>query len=97
MKTRWKERKNHPVLSQIGKLNPMFGKKHTIESIQKMSLNRSKIPVNLYNKYNKYIIRFISYREVARYLNIPHPYIYKKLKSGKLILNKYWVRKTENE
>ena len=108
MKERLKDKTKHPmygkthdeltkkIISKPGELNPMFGKKHTIETMKKMSLVKSKTPLNLYDKNNNFIKRFINQVELSIFLNLNKSTIGKHLKSGKLILNKYYVRKAKD-
>jgi group I intron endonuclease len=109
MKLRFKDKTKHPMygktydifalnkISKPGRLNPMFNKKHKIESIQKMSLSKSKIPLGLYDIKNNLINKFINQVELAKYLNLHKSNIGRYLKTGKLILNKYYIRKINKQ
>jgi group I intron endonuclease len=66
MKLRFKDKTNHPMfgkkhdsfalskISKPGKLNPMFGKTHSIETKLKISLSKSKVSVGLYDANNSF-------------------------------------------
>lgn len=109
MKLRYKDKTNHPMfgkkhdsfaLSKIrkpGKLNPMFGKTHSIETKLKMSLSKSKLPVGLYDTNNNLIKTFSNQVELSKYLKLNKSTIGRYLKSKKLILNKYYIRTINNE
>ena len=70
MKLRFKDKTKHPMygkkhdsfaiskISKPEKLNPMFGKIHSIETKLKMSLSKSKVPVGLYDTNNNLIKTF---------------------------------------
>jgi len=104
MKLRYKDKTKHPMygkkhdsfalskISKPGKLNPMFGKTHSIKTKLKMSLSRSKVPVGLYNTNNNLIKTFINQVELSNFLNLHKSTISRYLKSGKLILNKYYIK-----
>jgi group I intron endonuclease len=104
MKLRLQNKFNHPMfgkshtnfalskISKPGKLNPMFGKTHSIESKLKMSIAKSKTPIGLYDINNNLIKLFINQVELANYLNINKSTISRYLKSGKLLLNKYYIK-----
>jgi len=108
MKLRFKDKTKHPMygkthdtfalskISKPGSLNPMFNKKHKIETIKKMSLAKSKVPLGLYDIRNKLLIEFINQVELSKYLNLHKSTIGRYLKTGKLILNKYYIRKINN-
>lgn len=103
MKLRFKDKTKHPMygkkhdsfaiskISKPGNLNPMFGKTHSIETKIKMSLSRSKVPVGLYDTNNNLIKTFINQVELSNFLNLNKSTISRYLKSGKLILNKYYI------
>lgn len=105
MKLRFKDKTKHPMygkthdnfalskISKPGKLNPMFNKKHNIVSIKKMSLAKSKTPLGLYDFNNNLIEKFINQVELGKYLNLHKTTIGRYLKTGKLILNKFYIRK----
>lgn len=105
MKKRFLNKANHPMygkkqdkfaLTKISKsaiLNPMYGKKHTIETKQKMSLAKSKISLDLFDIDNNLMKTFINQLELAKYLNLSKSTICRYLKSGKVLLNKYFIRK----
>src|ERR1700753_3840332 len=76
-----------------GVLNPMYGKKHTILTKEKMSLAKSKSNLGLYNIDSNLIKTFINQIELAKYLNLSKTTISRYLKSGNLLLNKYFLRK----
>ena len=86
------------ALSKISKpcfLNPMFNKKHSIETKEKISLIMSKRPVALYNIDNQLIKNFTNQIELADYLNIHKTTVGRYLKSGKTInvlQNKYYIK-----
>ena len=85
-------------ISKPGALNPMFGKKHSIFTKQKMALAKSKLNLGLYDctlrtAENKLIKNFINQcvAELAKYLNLHKSTIGRYLKSGNLLLNKYFI------
>jgi len=104
MKLRFKDKTKHPMfgikhsafalrkISKPGSLNPMFNKKHSIETKEKISINMSKRPVALYNLDNQLIKNFLNQIELADYLNLHKTTIGRYLKSGKVLLNKYYIR-----
>ena len=69
-----------------------MGKHHSIESKLKMSIAKSKTPIGLYDINNNLIKLFINQVELANYLNINKSSISRYLKSGKLLLNKYYIK-----
>ena len=71
----------------------MFGKKHTMETKQKISLAKSKFSLGLYDLDNNLIKTFINQIELAKFLILSKATICRYLKSGKLLLNKYYIRK----
>ena len=108
MKLRYKDKTNHPMfgkkhdsfalakISKPGKLNPMFGKSHSIETKLKMSLSKSKVPVGLYDINNNLIKTFSNQVELSNFLKLSKSTIGRYLKSEKLILNKYFIRTINN-
>jgi uncharacterized membrane protein len=60
---------------------------------KKMSLAKSKINLGLFDTDNNLIKTFINQIELAKYLNLSKVTISRYLKSGKLLLNKYFIRK----
>ena len=105
MKTRLSDKSNHPMygknhsleslkaISKPGKLNPMFNKKHKIESKEKISIALSKTPLGLYDIENKLLRSFNNQVELAAEFNIFKGTIGRYLKSGRLFLGKYYIRK----
>jgi len=79
-------------ISKPGKLNPIFGKIHSIETKLKMSLFKSKVPVDLYDTNNNLIKTFTNQVELSNLLNLNKSTISRYLKSGKLILNKHYIK-----
>src|SRR5262249_42931669 len=106
MKKRYINKSNHPMygkthsifaksrISKPGSLNPMYGKKHSLKSKHKMSLSKSKILLGLYDNNNNLIKTFINQVELAKYLDVSKSTISRYFKSGKILLNKYYIRKT---
>ena len=104
MKSRFKIKSNHPMfgkthdsfalskISKPGVLNPMYGKTHSIETKLKISIAKSKSPVNLYDKENKLIQTFKNQVELSNFLKLSKSTISRYLKSRKLILNKYYIK-----
>jgi group I intron endonuclease len=80
-------------ISKPGALNPMFGKKYTNMTKQKMSLIKSKIKLGLYDLDNNLIKTFINQIELTKYLNLHKSTISRYLKSGNILLDKYFIRK----
>jgi len=107
MKLRFTDKTNHPMfgkshsklslskISKPGALNPMFNKKHTIKTKQKISLRLSKIPLDLFNTDNLLIKTFLNQIELAEYLNLSKRTIGRYLKSGNILLKKYYIRVNE--
>ena len=58
-----------------------------------MSLAKSNLSIGLYDLDNNLIKTFINQIELAKYLNLNKSTINRYLKSGKLLLNKYSIRK----
>ena len=48
----------------------MFNRKHTIDSIKKMSISMSKSPLGLYDSNNNLISKYINQIELAKFLNL---------------------------
>jgi group I intron endonuclease len=106
MKLRYRDNSNHPMfgkthtsfalskISKPGNLNPMFGK-NSIEYKLKMSLTKSNLSIGLYDLDNNLIKTFINQIDLAKYLILykSTTTISRYLKSGKLLLNKYSIRK----
>ena len=65
---------------------------HSIETKLKKSLSKSKIPVGLYDTNNNLIKTFTNQVELSNFLNLNKSTISRYLKSGKLILNKYYIK-----
>jgi hypothetical protein len=70
----------------------MFKKSHSIETKEKISIRLSKRPVSLYSLDNIYLKGFLNQRELSDYLKLHKTTISRFLKSGKLLLNKYYLR-----
>lgn len=83
-------------ISKPGVLNPMFNKKHSINTKNKMSISRSKIPLGLYDKKNNLIKTFINQVELANEFNVNKSTISRYIRSGKLFQDKYIIRKLDN-
>lgn len=104
MKNRFKDKSNHPMhgkkhsvfalskISKPGALNPMFNKTHSVESRKKISIRLSKKVIGLYNADNTLIKRFSNQVEVAVFFNLHKTTIGRYLKSGKILLKKYFIR-----
>jgi hypothetical protein len=58
-----------------------------------MYLAKSKLSLGLYDLDNNLIKTFINQIELAKYFNLNKSTIGSYLKSGKLLLNKYSIRK----
>jgi group I intron endonuclease len=82
-------------ISKPGHLNPMFNKKHRIESKYKISAALSKTPLGLYDSKNN-IKSFKNQVEIAAEYGLFKGTIGRYLKSGKLFLGKYYIRKLGN-
>jgi group I intron endonuclease len=105
MKLRLKDKTKHPMygkthdefslrkISNPGILNPMFNKTHKIESKKKMSLAKSKTSLGLYDIENNLIKKFINQVELGKYLNLHKTTIGRYLKTGKLLLNQFYICK----
>lgn len=70
-----------------------MAKKHSIETKDKMSLVKSKIPLGLFDINNNLIKTFKNQIELAKHLNLNKSTISRHLKSGNLLLSKYFIRK----
>jgi group I intron endonuclease len=109
MKTRLADKTKHPMygkkhtldslkaISKPGKLNPMFNKKHTSETKQKISDILSKTSIGLYDTKNNLLKTFKSQVELASEYNLFKGTIGRYLKSGKLFLGKFFIRKINNK
>nr|AOO35687.1 GIY-YIG homing endonuclease [Dunaliella salina] len=105
MRARFVDKTKHPMfgkkhtpetillLSKPGNLNPMYGKKHSQETIDKLRMAKSKYRVELYDLNNNLIKTFLNNVELANYLNIHKTTVARYIKSQKVLLNKYFVRK----
>ena len=73
----------------------METKKNSIEYKLKLSLTKSNLSIGLYDLDNNLIKTFINQIELAKYLILykSTTTISRYLKSGKLLLNKYSIRK----
>jgi group I intron endonuclease len=104
MKLRFKDKSKHPMYGQkhgpfalekirkSGPLNPMYNKKHKKETKDKISLSQSKKPLALYDSSQTLIRTFLNQVELGNYLNLHKTTIGRYLKSGKKLLNKYYIR-----
>jgi hypothetical protein len=63
-----------------------------------MSIMKSKVLLNLYDQNNNFIKikQFLNQVELSKYLDLNKSTIGRYFKSGKLILNKYYIRKANN-
>jgi len=107
MKLRFTDKTNHPMfskthnnfaLNKISKsrdLNSIFNKKHTIETKQNISVKLRKTPLYLFNKDNLLIKTFSNQIKLADYLNLSKSTISRYLKSGKILLTKYYISVNE--
>jgi len=84
------------AISKPGNLNPMFNKKHNIESKQKISAALSKTPLGLYDLNNNLIKSFKNQVEIAIEYSVFKGTVGRYLKSGKIFLGKYYIRKLDN-
>lgn len=57
-----------------------------------MSLSKSKTPLGLYDTNNNLIKTYTNQVELSNFLNLNKSTIGRYLKSGKLILNKYYIK-----
>jgi group I intron endonuclease len=91
----WKTHTNFALsqIRKVGNSNPMFGIKHSIETKLKMSLAKSKFTLGLFDIETNLINTFINQVEISKYLNISKSTVGRHLKSGKILLNKYFIRK----
>ena len=80
-------------ISKPGNLNLMFNKRHTIATKVKISSIKSKTPIGLYDLDYNVIKPFNNQVELAKILNVHKSTISRYLKSGKLFLNKYYIKK----
>jgi len=86
------------AIRKSGKLNLMFNKKHKIESREKISiaLSKSKTPLGLYNIEKNLVKSFKSQVELAAEFCMFKGTIGRYIKSSKLFLGKYYIRKLNN-
>lgn len=108
MKLRLSDKSNHPMyrkkhtiealkfISKPGELNPMFNKKHKNFSKKKISIALSKTPLGLYDIENNLINSFKNQVELAAEFSMFKGTIGRYIKSGKLFLGKYYIRKLNN-
>ena len=101
MRNLYENKNNHPMfgkrhtteslalISKPGKLNHMFGKKHSELTKAKMSMRRNKYPlgVGIYDLDDNLILKFKNNVELAKHLNISKVTVGKYLNSS-LIYNK---------
>jgi hypothetical protein len=71
----------------------MFNRKHTIDSIKKIYIFKSKSPLGLYDINNILITKPFNLVELAIFIKINKSLISRYIKTGKLLLNKYYLRK----
>lgn len=105
MKLRLADKTKHPMygkkhslsalqaISKSGVLNPMYNKVHSLETRKKISLARSRNPLGLYDKENKLVKSFNNQVELASEFSLNKTTISRYIKSGKLFLGKYFIRK----
>ena len=79
-------------LEQPGELNPMFNKNHSTETKAKMSINRSKRPLGLYDKENNLIKTYKNQVELATEFKVFKSTIGRYIKSKNLFQDKYFIR-----
>jgi group I intron endonuclease len=103
MKLRFLDKTKHPMygkthnafalekISKPGSLNPMFNKKHKMDTKYKISLSQSKKPLALFDENQTFIRTFLNQVELADYLKLHKTTIGRYLKSGKKLLNKYYI------
>jgi group I intron endonuclease len=108
IKLRLSDKSNHPMyrkkhtiealkgISKPGDKIPMFNKKHTIESKEQISIALSKTPLGLYDIENNLINSFKNQVELAAEFIMFKGTIGRYIKSGKLFLGKYYIRKLNN-
>lgn len=80
-----------------GERNPMFGKGHTDITKAIIKEKKSLGMVEVIDKYTKSIQIFSDASEAAKALNVHKTTVGIKIKSGKLILNKYIVRRISDD
>jgi len=79
------------LISKPGKLNPMFGKKHSESAKAKMSERKNKhlLGVGIYDLNDNLISKFNNNVELAKHLNISKVTVGKYLNSGIVYNNIY--------
>ncbi|KAG0122680.1 GIY-YIG endonuclease [Tuber indicum] len=79
------------LISKPGKLNPMYGKKHSESTKAKMSTKKNKYPlgVSIYDLDYNLVKKFNNNVELAEFLNISKTTVGKYLNSGKIYNNIY--------
>jgi hypothetical protein len=71
----------------------MFGRKHSMETKLILSLAKSKISLGLFDIDSNLINSFNNQVEISKYLNISKSTVGRLLKSGKILLDKYFIHK----
>lgn len=81
------------LIAKPGKLNPMFGRKHSIKTINLIKARMSRNKVGLFDINHELIKEFNSNVEVATYLNCNKTTVGRYLKAGKIWKNMYYIKK----
>ena len=109
MKKRLADKTKHPMygkkhtldslkaISKPGELNPMFNTKHTIEAKKKISDALSKNRIGLYDINNNLLKTFKNQVELASEYGVFKGTIGRYLRSGKLFLGQFLIRKINNK
>lgn len=86
------------LISKPGKLNPMFGRKHSELTKNKISSKMCKHPlgVGIYDLDNNLISKFKNNVELAKYLNISRVTVGKYLNSGTIYKKLYYFKVIQN-
>jgi group I intron endonuclease len=80
------------LISKPGMLNPMYNRKHTQETRKLLSLQKCRNTVGVFDSNNVLIELFNSNVEVAKYLNCHKTTVGRYIASGKLWVNKFYIK-----
>jgi len=84
------------LISKPGKLNPIFGKTHSGNIKNLMSIKKSIRPLGLYDKNYNIIEKYSNQIELANKFNVHKTTISRYIKSGKLFKGKFYIRGRNN-
>jgi group I intron endonuclease len=108
MKSRFVNKINHSIfgktldkitlslISKPGKLNPMFGKTHSDNIKNLMSIKKSLRPLCLYDKNYNLIENYSNRVQLANKFNVHKTTISRYIKSGRLFKGKFYIKEINN-